>query len=560
MTTLAATPTHPRGRLPRRTACSWIILALAVLAAGLATAMLDSSPSAASTAPATGACGPAPTNPSWWECSFVDTFDGTQLDRTKWDVVRSDKTGYTNGPECYLDRPQNVSVSGGRLRLTATEEAAPFACADHRGGSRVTQTVGASVMSMGRFSQAFGRFEFKAKPATTANVPGLHSAFWLWPDNPWKYGAWPRTPEIDIAEGYSKYSDRMIPFIHYAPDVWDPNVTNNYCVVQNLGTELHTFVAEWTPERIRVLYDGKVCIDMPYQPSLGLQAPKPFDQPYFMAMNQSLGVAGTVNAYDPNRTPLPATTEVDHVKVWRSVGPGAPASTATTPSTTTPTTTPTTQAPTTTTTKPPATTTTTKPPAPTTTTTTTPAATTPATPTAVRVQPAGTTAKVAFAPAADGGSPVKAFTAACSSPDGGQASSAFAATGPVEVPDLTPGKTYTCKVKAKNDVGSSAWSPSSAPVRLPPPPEAPAHPQSVTATRWLSLGRVDVAPGVDGGAPIEEYVAVCVSLDWTDARWGAAPNPAVLVVDLQPGKEYACVGWAINAVGTSLPSAFSNVM
>ena len=549
MTTLAASSSHPRGRLPRRTAFSWIILALAVLAAGLASAVLATTPSAAATAPPPEACGAAPTTPAWWECSFVDTFDGTQLDRTKWDVVRSDKTGYANGPECYLDRPENVSVSGGRLRLTAREEAAPFTCADHRGGSKQTSYTGASVMSMGRFSQTFGRFEFRVKPATAAgNVPGLHSAFWLWPDNAWKYGPWPYTPEIDIAEGYSKYSDRMIPFIHYVPDSFDPNVTNNYCVVPNLGTAFHTFVAEWTPTKITILYDGKVCIDLTIKASLGMAAPAPFDHPYFMAMNQSLGVAGTVNAVEPGRTPLPATTEVDHVKVWRYVGPGAPVPDGPLPT------------PTTTTTKPPATTTTTKPPAPTTTTTTKPPATAPATPTAVRVAPEGTTAAVSFTPTSDGGSPIKAYTASCVSTDGGRTGAAVAAGAPVAVTGLTAGKTYTCRVQAKNAVGSSAWSPASTAVRLPPPPEAPAHPPAVTATRWLSLGRVDVQPGADGGAPVQEYVAVCVSLDWTDARWGAAPNPAVLVVDLQPGKEYACVGWAINAIGTSLPSAFSNVM
>ena len=57
-----------------------------------------------------------------------------------------------------------------------------------------------------------------------------------------------------------------------------------------------------------------------------------------------------------------------------------------------------------------------------------------------------------------------------------------------------------------------------------------------------------------------QYVSVCVSLDWTDARWGAAPNPAVLVVDLLPDKEYACVGWAINDLGTSLASDWSNIV
>ena len=39
------------------------------------------------------------------------------------------------------------------------------------------------VTTYNRFSQAYGRFEIRAKfPAAT--VQGLQSAFWLWPDNP----------------------------------------------------------------------------------------------------------------------------------------------------------------------------------------------------------------------------------------------------------------------------------------------------------------------------------------------------------------------------------------
>jgi hypothetical protein len=46
-----------------------------------------------------------------------------------------------------------------------------------------------------------------------------------------------------------------------------------------------------------------------------LVKPQPFDQPFFVALTQALGQNG--NAFDPNTTPLPATTQVDHVRVWR---------------------------------------------------------------------------------------------------------------------------------------------------------------------------------------------------------------------------------------------------
>jgi hypothetical protein len=44
-------------------------------------------------------------------------------------------------------------------------------------------------------------------------------------------------------------------------------------------------------------------------------APAPFDQPFFIALTQALGV-GT-NSFNPATTPLPATTSIDYVRVWK---------------------------------------------------------------------------------------------------------------------------------------------------------------------------------------------------------------------------------------------------
>jgi hypothetical protein len=51
-----------------------------------------------------------------------------------------------------------------------------------------------------------------------------------------------------------------------------------------------------------------------YQPS-NVSSAAPFDQPFFIALTQALGV-GT-NALDPSSTPLPATTSIDYVRVWK---------------------------------------------------------------------------------------------------------------------------------------------------------------------------------------------------------------------------------------------------
>src|SRR5689334_4557795 len=52
----------------------------------------------------------------WWECSFVDQFDGTELDATRWAAGETRVSGVTNGSAgCYLRKPWTVGVSGGLL-------------------------------------------------------------------------------------------------------------------------------------------------------------------------------------------------------------------------------------------------------------------------------------------------------------------------------------------------------------------------------------------------------------------------------------------------------------
>ena len=49
-------------------------------------------------------------------------------------------SGYTLGTDCYVNSPNNISVSGGALSLTVRKEAAPFNCLKP-GGSGFTTDV-----------------------------------------------------------------------------------------------------------------------------------------------------------------------------------------------------------------------------------------------------------------------------------------------------------------------------------------------------------------------------------------------------------------------------------
>jgi beta-glucanase (GH16 family) len=249
----------------------------------------------------------------YWRCTFADRFSGESLDPSKWVAQRTDTSGYTNGQtSCFLASPNNISVSGGTLKLTSRKEAEPFTCKDPHGDFTTEYTSG-MVSTWGRFSQAYGRFKFRAR-ITSARTKGLHSALWLWPADRNKYGAYPGSGEIDIAEMYSAYPDRAIPYIHYNAALRTENVTNNFCMISDLS-EFHNYTAIWTKRKIKIKYDREKCLVHKWSPADPLSGSQPFDQPFILALTQALGVGG--NAFDPATTPLPATTEIDYVRVWR---------------------------------------------------------------------------------------------------------------------------------------------------------------------------------------------------------------------------------------------------
>jgi len=242
--------------------------------------------------------------PGSWDCTFDDEFNGTSLNTNNWTPQVTAASGYVNGATaCYADSPNTISVGGGYLSLTALQ-VAPFTCQD--GSNSFTTSYEAGMVSTsGLFDQTYGAFEVNAKLPPSV-VEGLQETMWLYPQT-LTYGAWPDSGEIDFAEFYSEFPGLDVPYIHYADSSTDPNVTSYDCLINQ--DAFNTYGVDWTPTSITVLYNGQPClVDTP---STGGE---PFNQPFFIALTQALGV-GT-NAFTPETTQLPATTEIDWVRAW----------------------------------------------------------------------------------------------------------------------------------------------------------------------------------------------------------------------------------------------------
>jgi len=258
--------------------------------------------------PPSDACGAgrAKADGTPWTCTFVDNFSSDSLDRTKWVPQSAFAMGSPAAHTCYVDDPSTIQVADGSLNLSVREVATPVSC-DFGDLTGPTSYVSGGVMTHRLFSQQYGRFEARIKnTATTA--PGLHEAFWLWPDDRVaSTEVWPYAGEIDISETYSSYPGLSIPFLHYSADALGNLVGVNtaWNCAASRGV-WNTYALEWTATKVQIFVNGALCLT-------NTSADPAFLKPYIMALTQGLGATG--NVYD-GRAPL-GTMSVDYVRVWK---------------------------------------------------------------------------------------------------------------------------------------------------------------------------------------------------------------------------------------------------
>ncbi len=251
---------------------------------------------------------------SLWECTLVEQFDGNELDRDLWTPQETSLTGWGRPENCVVDSPETIEVSEGTLKIHTRKHDEPFTCATPGGRQDFeSEWSTGSISSWNQFTQAYGRFEFRAR-MPDVKVQGIHSALWMWPEDDTKYGYWPHSGEIDIAEIFTTYPDRAIPMLHYnAPwGVGKQARTNYFCMIE--PSAWTTYVAEWTTEGITISYNGQVCLQHEWNALSPLTGSQPFDQPFMLAISQGLGTTGNEVT---DKTPSLATMEVDWVKVWK---------------------------------------------------------------------------------------------------------------------------------------------------------------------------------------------------------------------------------------------------
>lgn len=280
---------------------------VACLAAGAVVAPLATSEATpvAAAAPRPDQCGAKVAKAKgFWSCTLADNFSGTALDRSVWTGIT--QPGHSD--PCMLDDPRTIAVSDGSLRLTALQTGDGLQCPLRADGTRAPY-AGAWASTYYRWGQQYGRFEARIK-VQVAEVQGLHEAFWLWPDTRFTADTpWPSSGEIDIVETFSSHPNLAVPYLHYGEN-------DNGGPVPGLNTawdctaprgQWHTYVLEWTADKLTIFVDGQTCL-------VNTAGASSFRKPFIINLTQFLG--GAQNLFD-GRAPLPATMEVDYVKVWK---------------------------------------------------------------------------------------------------------------------------------------------------------------------------------------------------------------------------------------------------
>lgn len=192
------------------------------------------------------------------------------------------------------------------------------------GNGNKQQMISGAVESSNKVTFTYGKVEGRIK---NIGHSGNFPAFWMMP-NKATYGGWPYSGEIDIWEQinadvaafqtiHTKWANSKNDGADCMNKPNDPRKSNNTPAALD---EYHTFGLEWTEDILKWFIDGKQVFS--YARKTGLsesdsKAQWPYDQPFYIILNQSVGNGGWAKSPDVN---FEYETKFDWVRVYQKEG------------------------------------------------------------------------------------------------------------------------------------------------------------------------------------------------------------------------------------------------
>jgi beta-glucanase (GH16 family) len=275
-----------------------------------------------------------------WALVWSDEFDGTAIDRSKWDFDVDCWGGGNNERQCYTDSERNASVKDGALAITArkgrsTGPAFPpyLAVQQSDPEARATKPFSsARLVTRGKAAWKYGKIEVRAK---LPQGQGTWPAIWMLPEDN-VYGGWARSGEIDILEavnlGVTCAADKgceeggentILGTLHFG-DGWPDNKFASTEVPHPavLDDEYHTYGVEWGEGIFVWTVDGKpfaVKRAGDWSTTASADPNAPFNQRFHLILNLAIGgglpEGRALGGVDESGYPKQMT--VDWVRVWQ---------------------------------------------------------------------------------------------------------------------------------------------------------------------------------------------------------------------------------------------------
>ena len=201
-----------------------------------------------------------------------------------------------NELQYYTDRPENVVVENGMLKITALRES--FEGQPYTSGRIITK---------GLFEQQYGRIEARIQ------IPfgsGVWPAFWML-GNDIDQVSWPQCGEIDIFENFGRSPSVIGGAVHGPGYNAGLAISKEYELEgDRFDTGFHIFGIEWGPNYINFYVDDTLYNQITPEDVTGEWV---FDHPFFILLNVAVG-GDPVGS--PANTEFPKTMYVDYIKVY----------------------------------------------------------------------------------------------------------------------------------------------------------------------------------------------------------------------------------------------------
>lgn len=259
---------------------------------------------------------------------WQDEFNGTALDTSKWNYEQ----GYyiTNDPNSwgwgnaelqhYTNSTQNVFLQDGKLNIKALNDPKSFP----QDPNRYAQYSSGKINTKDNFSFQYGRVDIRAK-LPTGN--GVWPALWMLPEDS-VYGAWAASGEIDIMEAKGRLPGTTSGAVHFGGQ-WPVNryIAGEYHFPQGqtFANDYHVYSMIWEEDNMKWYVDGKFFFKVSRDQWYSVAAPNnpnaPFDQPFYLIMNLAIG-GHFDGGLSPDPSDIPATMQVDYVRVYEEGGNG----------------------------------------------------------------------------------------------------------------------------------------------------------------------------------------------------------------------------------------------